>query len=152
MTTDQPLLRRTLARMDEAWGTFSGRVHALPGELLASRIGDGGWTRRQMLAHIGTWHDLTVERLGRFGESGQPAELSEDEDVINARAARASDGRTTGELVLGMDDSYRRLRREVARLSDEKLAAHDGWAAALIAGNTYEHYAGHLDELGVRPA
>lgn len=148
-TTEQPLQRRTLARMDLAWTAFSGRVHALPGELLATRIGEG-WTRKQMLAHIGTWHDLTVERLLRFSETGEPAELSEEEDAINARTARAAEGRTTGEIVLGMDDSYRRLRREVARLSDEKLAANDGWAAAIIAGNTYDHYAEHLDELKIK--
>jgi len=149
-TTERPLLRRTLARMDLAWSAFSGRVHGLPGELLLTRIGDDGWTRKQMLAHIGTWHDLTVDRLLRFGETGEPADLSDEEDAINARTARASDGRTTGEIVVGMDDSYRRLRREVARLTDDKLAANDGWAAAIIAGNTYDHYADHLDELKIK--
>jgi hypothetical protein len=122
----------------------------MPTERLADRIGEGGWTRKQMLAHIAAWHDLTVERLGRFGESGEPAELSEHEDVINARAARAAEGRTTGEVVLAMADSYRRLRRDVSTLSDEQLGAHDGWAAAIIAGNSYEHYAEHLPDLNER--
>jgi DinB superfamily len=143
-----PTVSETLARMDEAWAAFHGRVTSLPTEQLEPRIGADGWTRKQMLAHIGTWHDLTVERLARFSEGGEPAELAEQEDVINARAARAAEGRTTGEVVLAMADSYRRLRRAVSALSDAQLAAHDAWAVAVISGNSYGHYAEHLPDLG----
>lgn len=147
---DQPLVRNTLRRMDEGWASFVGRVRAVRVEQLTVRIGDDGWTRKQMLGHIAVWHDLTADRLARFAESGEPAGVPNDEseDSVNARAARAADGRTTGEVVLGLDDAYRRLRRQVARLSDEQLAAHDGWAAAIVAGNTFDHYAEHLSDLG----
>jgi hypothetical protein len=144
---DPLTLAETLARMDEGWAAFHGRVTSLPTEKLELRIGEGQWTRKQMLAHIATWHDLTVERLGRFAESGEPAELAEHEDRVNARAARAAEGRTTGEILLGMTDSYRRLRRQVDVLSDAQLAAHDAWAAFVIAGNSFDHYAEHLPDL-----
>ncbi len=148
-TPDQPLVRNTLRRMDEGWAAFSDKVNALRSEQLTIRLGDGAWTRKQMLAHITTWHELTTDRLLRFGESGQPVGLpgDEGEDSINARTARASDGRTTGEIVLAMTDTHRRLRRTVAALTDEQLAAHDGWAAAVIAGNSFDHYAEHLADL-----
>ena len=136
----------TLARMDAGWATFNGRVTSLPTERLAVRIGDG-WTRKQMLAHIATWHDLTVDRLTKFADSGEPAELGDTDDAINGRAARAAEGRTTGEIVLAMADSYRRLRRAVAALTDDQLAAHEGWAAAIVAGNSFGHYAEHLPDL-----
>jgi DinB superfamily len=142
-----PTVDDTLARMDQGWAAFHGRVTSIPTERLEGRIGEGGWTRKQMLAHIGTWHDLTIDRLGRFVDSGEPAELAEHDDAINARAARAAEGRTTGEILLAMADSYRRLRREVATLTDAQLAARDGWAAAVIAGNSYGHYADHLPDL-----
>ena len=147
MTADQPLLRRTLARMDEAWATFNGAARALRVEQLGEQIGDDGWTRKQMLAHITVWHELTAQRLLRFAESGEPPELSEGEDSINARAARGADGRSTGEVVLSTEDSFVRLRREVAKLTDERLGAHDGWAVNVVAGNSFDHYAEHLDEL-----
>jgi hypothetical protein len=145
--TEQPTVLSTLAQMDGGWATFHDRIKSMPSEHLEVRISEGSWTRKQMLAHIGTWHDLTIERLTRFAESGEPPELPEDEDVINARAARAAEGRTTGEILLGMEDSYRRLRREVGRLTDAQLAAQDGWASAVIAGNSYGHYADHLADL-----
>lgn len=147
-TTTEPLTQRdALARMDEAWKAFRERVHQLPSEHLELRIGDGSWTRKQMLSHIGAWHDLTSERLTRFAESGEPGDPPEDEDVVNARVARSAEGRTTGEILLAMEDSYRRLRREVSRLSDAQLAAHDAWATAIIAGNSYGHYPDHLGDL-----
>jgi DinB superfamily len=153
---DQPLVRNTLRRMDEGWATFSERVAALRGEELTTRIGEGGWTRKQMLGHITTWHELTTERLLRFVESGEPVGLpgDEPEDAINARAARASEGRTTGEVIMSTADSHRRLRRAVSTLTDAQLAAHEGWAATVIAGNSFDHYAEHLADLelaGGRP-
>jgi hypothetical protein len=49
---------------------------------------------------------------------------------------------------MAMDDSFRRLRREVARLTDAQMAAHDDWASAIIVVNTIDHYTDHLEDLG----
>jgi hypothetical protein len=151
-TTEGATGRATIDRMDEAWAIFRERVHKLPTERLEWQVGDGGWTRKQMLAHITAWHDRTGDRLARFIESGEPGDDAEDEDVVNARVARAAVGRTSGEVVLAMEDSYRRLRREVARLTGVQMAAHDDWAATIIAGNTFDHYADHLEDLGATHA
>jgi hypothetical protein len=145
--TEAPTVQDVLTRMDEGWQAFRARVHALPGEALQAHLGGGGWTRKQMLGHITTWHDLTVERLSTFASTGEVPSLDEEEDAINARAARAAEGRTAGEVLQSMDDSFARLRREVARLSGDQLASHDLFAAAAIAGNSYGHYAEHMADL-----
>jgi hypothetical protein len=102
-----------------------------------------------MLAHITAWHELTNDRLQKFVASGEPVGIpgDEGEDSINLRTARASEGRTTGEIIVAMTDTHRRLRRTVAAMTDAQLAAHDGWAAAVIAGNTFGHYEEHLPDL-----
>jgi hypothetical protein len=146
--TGEQTIRETLARMDDGWNDFFARVQALPGEQLGVRLGEGTWTRKQMLAHITTWHELTVERLSALAASGEPPELDEHEDAINARSARAAEGRTSGEVVQSMHDSYARLRREVSRMTDAQLAEHDGFAAAVIAGNSHGHYREHLVDVG----
>jgi hypothetical protein len=151
-TTEGATSKATIDRMDAAWEAFRERVHGLPTMALEQHLGDGGWTVKQMLAHITAWHDFTTERLARFVESGEPAPAPEAEDVFNARSARAAEGRTSGEIVLGMDDSYRRLRRTVAGLTDDQMAAHDDWASAIIAGNAFAHYAEHLEDLGATQA
>lgn len=146
-SSGQPLVAETLARMDEGWSAFNRRVHGLPSQLLERRLGEGSWTRKQMLAHIGTWHERTVEALGWLTRTGELPGAPEDTDVINARAARAAVGRTTGEILFAVDDTYRQVHRAVANLTDSQLTAHDGWAVLMIAGNTYDHYAEHVADL-----
>lgn len=144
----QPLVAETLARMDAGWSEFHRRVHAIPGQRLEDRLAPGTWTRKQMLAHIATWHERTVEALGWLSQTGELPGEPEPTDSINARAARAAAGRTTGEILMAMDDSYRVVQRAVSRLTDAELSAHDGWAAAMIAGNTFGHYEEHIADLG----
>ncbi|CAN5159741.1 hypothetical protein BH24CHL7_BH24CHL7_07880 [soil metagenome] len=137
--------------MDIAWRGFRRLVAQLPTERLNDRLGDGAWTRKQMLAHICAWHDLTTERLTEFMSTNEKVPLAEDDDVINARVARAAAGRTAGEIISWLDDSFARVRRIADRLSGEQLAAHEGWAEAVIAGNTYGHYAEHRRDLESSP-
>lgn len=137
--------------MDGVWRQFRAAVGSIPGEYLDQRLGEHGWTRKQMLAHISVWHDLTSQRLNTFMQTGQPVALADHEDVVNARAARAAEGRTAGEIVQNIDDSYRRLHRMIGRLTNAQLEAHDGWAGAVIAGNTYDHYREHRADLEVAP-
>ena len=46
-----------------------------------------------------------------------------------------------------LQESFRRLRRQIAQLTDEHLAAADAWAARTIAGNTYGHYQEHAADV-----
>ncbi|HEY2916911.1 MAG TPA: DinB family protein [Candidatus Limnocylindrales bacterium] len=148
--TDQPTVKEMLERLDDGWSAFSAAVHRLPAERLEGRLGENAWTRKQMLAHIAMWHDLTIDRLAEQADTGKPAASEEDEDGVNARAARNAVGRTTGEVILALDESFRRLRREIARLSNEQLAADESWAASVIAANTWRHYSEHLPDLDTR--
>jgi hypothetical protein len=141
-----PTISDTLARMDGAWQHFWNLAQAFPGERLDERL-SADWTRKQMLAHIGAWHDHASERLVKFAQRGEVVPLEQDVDVFNMRVARAAEGRTAGEILHSAQDSFRRLYRQVERLSDAELEAHDGWAAAVIAANSYEHYAEHVGDL-----
>jgi len=152
VVTDQPTVKEVLARLDAGWAVFSSAVHAMPAERLEQRLGEDAWTRKQMLAHVAMWHDLTIDRLAAQAESGRPPEIEEDEDGVNARAARGAVGRTTGEVILALDESFRRLRREIARTTNEQLAANDSWAASVIAANTWRHYGEHLADVDRRLA
>lgn len=140
-------VRDTLARMDEAWQRLRRAIDSFPAERLDEPIGEGGWTRKQMVAHLGAWHESANERLARFIVSGEKQPLGEDDDTINARVARSAGGRTAGEIMDALENSFRRLRRQVGYLSDEQLAAHDGWPAAVIGSNTWQHYEDHLADL-----
>lgn len=149
--TDEPpppdTIAGTLVLMDDAWHRFAAAADAVPANRLTDRLGPERWTRKQMLAHVAAWHELTFRRLNDFSLSGEPQPLREEVDAINARVARAAEGRTAGEIVANMAASYRRLRRLVDGLTDRQLRDHDGWPAAVIAANTYGHYAEHSADL-----
>jgi hypothetical protein len=140
-------LKDLFARMDGGWHEFRVAAGAWPSERMDERIEEDGWSRKQMLAHISAWHDATHDRLGKMILSGHPEEGVGDEDAFNARVARQAIGRTAGEVLKEMEMTFNRLRRQVSRLTDQQLRADDGWAAQLIAGNTYEHYVDHAADV-----
>ena len=140
----------TLAQADQSWARFHALASRFPPERMDERIGDG-WTRKQMLAHVAGWHDLATDRLLAFVKTGARQRLEHDVDVINGRLARAATGRTVGEVLHSLESSFRRLRRQVEAMTDDQLAMHDGWPAALISGDTYEHYAEHGRDLELPP-
>jgi hypothetical protein len=46
-----------------------------------------------------------------------------------------------------LDAAHERIVEEIGKLTPEQIHAHDDWAIAVVAGNTYGHYAEHLDEI-----
>jgi hypothetical protein len=147
-------VRATLARVDGAWWQFRAATARYPSERMNERLGGGSetsWTRKQMLAHVTAWHDLTADRINRFLATGKPENRREadEPDAFNARVARQAVGRTAGEIIEELDMSFSRLHRHLERMTDAQLVAHDGWAAHVIAGNTYDHYAEHMADLAL---
>ena len=140
-------VRELLERVDAGWQAFRAAVFRFPGERMDERVSEHAWTRKQMLAHITTWHDLTHERLGRLRATGKPVSLNDEVDTINAQAARQAVGKTAGEIVKDMESSFAKLRRQVERMSDDHLQMNDAWAAKVVAANTYGHYDEHMDDL-----
>jgi hypothetical protein len=140
-------MREMFARVEPAFHGFRDAAYRYPAEHMNDRIGDEGWTRKQMLSHIATWHDLTTDRLLKMALTGQPVPLDREQDAINNSAARIAIGKSVGEVLKDVEASYARLRRQMLRMTDVDLRLGDGWAAERIAGNTYEHYAEHMADL-----
>lgn len=140
-------LRALVARVDAAWAVFRAAAYRFPSEHMNDHITEDGWTRKQMLAHIAVWHDLTADRLVKLMLTGRSVTLDREQDAINAAAARVAIGKTGGEVLKDVESTFNRLRRQMLRLSDAQLRLEGAWAAEKIAGNTYEHYAEHIAEL-----
>jgi hypothetical protein len=70
-----------------------------------------------------------------------------DADDLNAAVVARTKGRDARELLKELDASTDKLFAEIEKLDDTQLHAHDDWAMALVAGNTYGHFAEHHVEL-----
>jgi hypothetical protein len=142
-------VNETLRRVDESWRAFHAAVVRFPAERMDERLTEHGWTRKQMLAHVAAWHDLTAERLLKFINTGEPPTFDQDTDRFNATVARRAVGKTAGEILGDTEATFQRLRRQVQRLTDPQLQANDAWAAWVIHGNTYGHYDEHWADVYV---
>ena len=143
LPTDPTTTAELLLRVDAGWAWFRDAVHKLDEDAWDDEVPGGGWTRRKMLNHIRVWHEITTQRLSRFEETGEQPPSPGDEDAINAQAAADADLRTNDRILRELDESFGRLRDEVARLRDDQLALLEGWPVGVVAGNTYGHYEDH---------
>jgi len=105
-----------------------------------------GWTIGAMLAHIAAWHEATAYRLHRFGATGHPQpKVVEDDETFNAQVAAETAGRHAELIRADVHATFERLRAAVVTLDPE--LDPKGWVEAVVAGNTYEHYEEHREEL-----
>ena len=106
-----------------------------------------GWTFKDLVAHVGAWADLTIRRLAAFRETGEPQGSGADADEFNADVVARTKDRPAREVLSEMDASMEKLFEEITKLDAAQLHQHDEWPIALVAGNTYGHFAEHHVEL-----
>ena len=143
---DQWTTTELLRRVDAGKAWLDERLAEFPVEKDFDEPVGGGWTRRQMVHHLAVWHELTVERLRSYQQTGQrPAGI--DSDVVNAEAMNTAAGKTREQLLADVDASFSTLRAEVAQLRDEQLPEFDFWPGGVVVGNTFGHYEEHRADL-----
>ena len=105
-----------------------------------------GWTFKDLVAHVTEWSDLTTGRLVRYRETGAMGSVG-DADEINAAVVARTKGRDAREILKQLDASTDKLFAEIEKLDEKHLHANDDWAIAVVAGNTYGHFAEHHTEV-----
>lgn len=148
-----------LAQVDAAWKPFRETVRHIGRAKLSEPTG-AGWSYHDLVAHVAGWHDLTARRLRVLRDTGTmpgPGDESSlgiasfaDADEFNARLV--SSHRLVGAEALldELDTTFLSVRQEIAGLTDAQLQANGGQIVAIVAGNTYGHYAEHATELDLR--
>ena len=106
-----------------------------------------GWTYKDVVAHAAGWFDLTIQRLARFRETGDITDPGGIADEINASIVERTRGRDAPGILDELDASMKKLIEEIKRLDNNQIHANGDWVIALVAGNTYGHFAEHHVEL-----
>jgi hypothetical protein len=106
-----------------------------------------GWTFKDLVAHVSWWADLTTKRLAHYRATGEQGESGGDTDDLNAAVVARTRGRDARGILKELDASTDALFEEIAKLDETGLHANDDWAIALVAGNTFGHFAEHHVEL-----
>lgn len=146
------------ARFDAAWVPFRAAVAAM-GDALDEPTA-GGWTAKEMLAHVAFWDEAVVPVVvGMFRGEELPADWSfgsgdlgladgawPEADVHNAREAKWARWRSSAEVVERCDRAHSQLVALLATVTRDEVVSHLDYFLDL--GN---HYVEHLHELGLRP-
>jgi uncharacterized damage-inducible protein DinB len=132
MTDARPTAPELAARLRQ---TYAG-LHAAVTEV-AEKPDSGGWTSRQVLAHVAFWDRYQTDRLQRAlaGESA-PTELDEQANAALENDARAAtEGRTDAVVIAESSAARDKLVEFVESLSEAELHepyAEGDWPLSLV--------------------
>ncbi len=115
----------------------------------------GGWTVKDILAHITTWEQrclgwLEAAERGEKPQRPEPGYTWDELDALNEQDRQASKDRPLDEVLSAYRRSYAEILARVAELPREALFDPDYYAWRegqplwlMIAGNTHWHYEEH---------
>lgn len=144
--------------IETAWARLVELVNQVEEAGGLSRAGADGWTIKDHLVHVAAWeHSLLAlieghDRERAMGLSG----AVEGMDNVNEAIRKLHQTDTPDEALDYFRDSHARLVSALGKLSDadlQKPYSHyqpvdpdeKGPVVGWVAGNTYEHYAEHID-------
>lgn len=129
-----------------AWFSFRLAILSLGLSGLDAQT-SSGWTYKELVAHVAAWFDLTIDRIAHYRATGEPKGSGGEADDINAAVAAQARGREASAILDDLDASMAKLLEEIKKLDDTQIHAKDDWVIAVVAGNTYGHFAEHHVEL-----
>jgi hypothetical protein len=133
--------------VQSSWTPFRLAIGALGLSGLEEKTSTG-WTYKDLVAHAAAWEDRTATRLRTFRESADKTLTGvDDADEFNAAVVERTRGRDAREVLGELDATHARILEEIAKLTPDEIHANGDKAIAVVAGNTYGHYAEHLDEI-----
>ena len=117
-----------------------------------------GWSIKDLLAHIASWHHRLLKYLEAAIQNLEPAisgpENVEEMDALNAQFYQENKSRPLDEVLVDFRSSYRHILDIVQAMPEEDLISPHRFAWSkgeplwqTIAGDTYDHYREHMAQI-----
>jgi len=144
-------MRAGHARLDKMFASLSAE------QMLASRL-HGGWSGKDLLAHLGFWEQKMAEncQLLRSGKTPEETVGEYDVDAINLAAFNEHIGQDLEEVRRFERQSFQLLLDQAEKTPEKELFDPQRFAwlkgatlAAWIEGNSYGHYEEHQSDLAI---
>ena len=136
-------IRSGRARFESVLAPFSDE------QLLAPNL-HGGWSIKDLIAHIGFWEQHTAKRFSALLRGVDPPAESLALDELNAQVYAQNQHKPLAEVRLAEQAAYEQLLLLVENAPDDDLFDPQRFAwtegkpfAEWIENNTYGHYAEH---------
>ena len=119
-----------------------------PGERDAPAV-DGGWSAKDIQAHLSAWRHHQAERLAALRDGRPPPDVPEAETDATNAAIHAERAAWTWERVVADADAATELLIAEIRAADDATIVQDRLVGATL-GNGPEHDLAHLPAVAVR--
>jgi uncharacterized protein (TIGR03083 family) len=142
-----------VARVEDGRARLEAAVASVPLSRLEEPGLAGGWSVKDVLAHVAFWEEALVAQLDAAAGGPPAPSLDEDFHAVNARVQAEHRSRPLAEVRQWADRTHRSL---VARLRDlptrvlESPPAGSADPAPLwqsVPGATFEHYPEHVEAI-----
>jgi hypothetical protein len=155
-----PSADELLARMDAGRARLAALVEGADDDALLEPLFPNGWSRRDLLAHLGAWERRIAGIFEALRDGSAPERrLDEAEtDALNERFQREWSDLSAAQVVRAEALAFGQVRSLVQNASQEELfdphhfawTRQDGAFYGWIIGNTYGHLDEHLEDLPQR--
>jgi hypothetical protein len=144
MRTHYTALEEILAPLDKTLFTTEGVIP--------------GWSIKDMLAHIASWHHRLLMWLDAAVRNEEPAisgpDSVEEMDALNAQFDHENKSRLLDEVLTDFRSTHQQIFNIVQAMPENDLISPHRFAWSqgkplwhLVAGDTYEHYREHLAQI-----
>lgn len=120
-----------------------------PDERIEEPLLDGGWSAKDLMAHVAHWE---MAFLSNLGEPPPPVADQGGEDATNRAVYQYHRTRPLLDIRREFEETHRRLLERVSQLDDDGLNArpvpdNDTVVWQYVAGETWDHYPAHVAQL-----
>ena len=125
--------RQLLQRLDRAWLEFKESYAGLPDWRIVEPGVQGGWSVRDILAHVTTWEEEALTHLPLILEGGRPPRYSTTYggiDAFNARMTERKRHLSLSEVRRQLEEVHGRLIDYVRRAPEELFTGRRAFVAA----------------------
>lgn len=117
-----------------------------------------GWSIKDMLAHIASWHHRLLTLLDATIRNEEPTisgpDSVEEMDALNAQFYQENKSRALDEVLTDFRTSHKQITHTIQAMHEEDLISPHKFAWSgeeplwqLVAGDTYEHYQEHTAQI-----
>ena len=156
---DEALTQENLLKhMQQGHQELQTFIAGLNPQQLTQPTDAAGWTIKDHLIHLAVWMDGVYSLLNHQSRAAamgfDEAMWEQGEDAINGFIQQQQQHRSLDDVLATLEQSYQRLRQQVAGMSDEALlqpyrsyapqSTDEAPVFWRVTGNTFQHSAEHI--------
>lgn len=138
-----------LDRLEKQWAALKGSYAGLSAAQMEQGGVAGDWSVKDILAHVTTWEEESLEHLPTIAAGGTPPRYSVTHggiDAFNDKKTAEGRRRSLAEVLEQLDTVHRRLVEYIQAAPDELFTRETRFRRRLRL-DTYSHYPGHAEAI-----